>query len=142
MTTKLTKDEVIITALDHEGRGIAYQDEKTIFIDNALIGEKVRFRIFKKKKKLFFAKSLEIISPSSSREKPICEFFGMCGGCSMQHFDISAQLAHKQRAFEQTLQHVGKVFPDQILSPISGPSLGYRHKARFRVKYIEKNKRF
>ena len=55
MTTKLTKDEVIITALDHEGRGIAYQDEKTIFIDNALIGEKVRFRIFKKKKKLFFA---------------------------------------------------------------------------------------
>ena len=141
MTTKLTKDEVIITALDHEGRGIAYQDEKTIFIDNALIGEKVRFRIFKKKKKLFFAKSLEIISPSSSREKPICEFFGMCGGCSMQHFDISAQLAHKQRAFEQTLQHVGKVFPDQILSPISGPSLGYRHKARFRVKYIEKKQK-
>lgn len=141
MTTKLTKDEVIITALDHEGRGIAYQDEKTIFIDNALIGEKVRFRIFKKKKKLFFAKSLEIISPSSRREKPICEFFGMCGGCSMQHFDISAQLAHKQRAFEQTLQHVGKVFPDQILSPISGPSLGYRHKARFRVKYIEKKQK-
>ena len=141
MTTPLIKDEAIITALDHEGRGIAYQDERTIFIDNALIGEKVRFKIFKKKKKLFFAKSLEIINPSPKREEPICEFFGMCGGCSMQHFDISSQLAHKQRAFEQTLQHVGKVFPDQVLSPVSGPTSEYRHKARFRVKYVEKKQK-
>ena len=61
MTTPLIKDEAIITALDHEGRGIAYQDERTIFIDNALIGEKVRFKIFKKKKKLFFASRINFI---------------------------------------------------------------------------------
>ena len=141
MTKVLSKDEVVITSLDHEGRGIAYVDDKILFIDNALVGETVRFKIFKKKKKVLFAKSLEILKPSTERVEPICDYFGMCGGCSMQHFEISSQLAHKQRAFEQTMKHVGKISPNQLLSPISGPVLGYRHKARLRVKFVEKKQK-
>ena len=141
MTKVLSKDEAVITSLDHEGRGIAYVDDKILFIDNALVGETVRFKIFKKKKKALFAKSLEIIEPSTERVEPICDYFGMCGGCSMQHFEISSQLAHKQRAFEQTMKHVGKIHPNQLLSPISGPILGYRHKARLRVKFVEKKQK-
>jgi len=49
-------DLVRIEAIDHQGRGIAHQNEKTIFIENALLGEKVSFRIFKKSKKVFFCK--------------------------------------------------------------------------------------
>lgn len=137
----LSKDEAVISSLDHEGKGIAHIGEKIVFIDNALIGETVRFKVFKKKKKAFFAKSTEIIDPSSDRVDPICKYFGMCGGCSMQHFEITSQIAHKQRAFEQTMKHVGKVSPSQLLSPISGPISQYRHKARFRVKLVEKKQK-
>jgi len=36
--------EVEITALSNEGRGIAHVDERTVFIDNALVGERVLFK--------------------------------------------------------------------------------------------------
>ena len=90
---------VEIVAIDHEGRGIAYDDDKTLFIENALLGEKLTYKIFKKKKKVFFAKSLQILEASANRSKPICENYGICGGCSMQHYDFGVQLAFKQKAF-------------------------------------------
>ena len=59
----------------------------------------------------------------------------------MQHFDEGAQLSYKQRAFEESLRHVGNVMPESISSPISGPLWHYRHKARLRVKFVlKKNK--
>ena len=127
-----------ITSIDNEGRGIGHLNNKTIFVDNALINEKVRFRVLKKKKNILFARAEEILKESTQRVSPICSFYGVCGGCSMQHFRGSTQLAYKQRAFEETLQHVGKVRPETILSPIGGPQHSYRHKARFRVKFVKK----
>ncbi len=56
----------------------------------------------------------------------------------MQHFEVTTQLAYKLRAFEETLQHLGKVKAENILPPISGPLDSYRHKARFRVKFVKK----
>lgn len=132
---------VKIVAIDHEGRGIAYDADKTLFIENALLGEELTYKIFKKKKKIFFAKSVDIIKPSSSRINPICENYGICGGCSMQHYEATTQLAYKQKAFEETLKHVGKVKPENLISPIAGPIKAYRHKARFRAKYVQKKER-
>jgi 23S rRNA (uracil1939-C5)-methyltransferase len=130
-----------ISSVSHEGKGIAYQDDKTIFIDNALLNEEVEYKIIKKKKNLAFAKSLKIIKPSTQRIDAKCQVYGICGGCSMQHFDEGAQLAYKQRAFEESLLHVGNVMPESILSPICGPLWHYRHKARLRVKFVlKKNK--
>ena len=127
-----------ISSVNHEGKGIAYKDNKTIFIDNALLDEEVEYKILKKKKNLAFAKSINIIKSSTQRVEARCSVYGICGGCSMQHFDDGAQLAYKQRAFEETLQHVGNVKPDSILRPISGPFWHYRHKARLRVKFVSK----
>ena len=130
-----------ISSVSHEGKGIAYKDDKTIFIDNALLNEEVEYKIIKKKKDLAFAKSLNITKPSTQRIEAKCDVYGICGGCSMQHFEEGAQLAYKQRAFEEALRHVGNVMPENISSPISGPLWHYRHKARLRVKFVlKKNK--
>ena len=130
-----------ISSVSHEGKGIVYQDDKTIFIDNALLNEEVEYKIIKKKKNLAFAKSLNIIKPSTQRIEAKCNVYGVCGGCSMQHFEEGVQLAYKQRAFEESLRHVGNVMPESISSPISGPLWHYRHKARLRVKFVlKKNK--
>ena len=56
--------------------------------------------------------------------------FGVCGGCTMQHLDIRAQIAMKQRVLEDDLQHIAKVKPEEILRPMGGPAWEYRHRAR------------
>ena len=130
-----------ISSINHEGKGITYENNKTLFIDNALLNEVVEYKILKKKKNLAFGKSLKILKSSSQRVEAKCNVYGICGGCSMQHFDEGAQLAYKQRSFEETLKHVGNVLPESILSPVSGPLWHYRHKARLRVKFVLKKQK-
>jgi 23S rRNA (uracil1939-C5)-methyltransferase len=48
----------------------------------------------------------------------------------MQHLDIRAQVAMKQRVLEDDLQHIAKVRPEEILRPMGGPTWEYRHRAR------------
>lgn len=48
----------------------------------------------------------------------------------MQHLDIRAQVAMKQRVLEDDLQHIAKVQPQEILRPMGGPTWEYRHRAR------------
>ena len=43
-----------ITSIDNEGRGIGHLNDKTIFVDNALINEIVHFKVLKKKEKYTF----------------------------------------------------------------------------------------
>jgi 23S rRNA (uracil1939-C5)-methyltransferase len=126
----------IIESLDQEGRGVTHVDGKAIFIEGALPGEKVTYSSYRKKPSYEFARLESILKESSSRVKPQCPHFGVCGGCAMQHMEISAQVAAKQRMLEDTLWHIAKLRPDSILPPIQGPAWGYRHKARLRARYV------
>lgn len=72
------------------------------------------------------------------RATPRCPYFGLCGGCSQQHFDARAQVAAKQRVLEDNLRHIGKVTPGSILPAIYGEPWGYRHRARFSARYVPK----
>ena len=95
-----------IESLDMEGRGIGHlQNEdgtqgKVIFVEGALPGEKVSFQTFRAKKNWEAARMTELHRESVLRVKPKCEWFGICGGCAMQHLDASAQVSIKQRVLE------------------------------------------
>ena len=128
----------VIESLDHEARGIARQDGKTIFVDGALPGETVEYASFRRKPKYELAHLVSVLSASTARVTPRCEHFGICGGCAMQHLDPSAQVAVKQRVLEDSLWHIGRVRPGQILPPIHGEPWDYRHRARLGVRKIEK----
>lgn len=127
-----------IESLDYEARGIARLDGKAIFVDGALPGETVEYASFRKKPKYELANLVRVIKPSTARVAPKCQHFGVCGGCAMQHMDVSAQVASKQRVLEDSLWHIGRVRPEQILSPIHGSPWGYRHRARLGVRFVEK----
>lgn len=127
-----------IESLDQEGRGIARRDGKTLFIEGALPGETVTANIYRKKASYEIGSVAHIIKESSQRVTPGCAFFGRCGGCSMQHLDIRAQVAAKQRVLEDNLWHIGRVRAEQMLSPIHGPAWGYRHRARLTVRHVPK----
>ncbi len=56
----------------------------------------------------------------------------------MQHLELSAQVAAKQRVLEDSLRDIGRVRAGQILSPIQGAPWGYRHRARLGVRNVPK----
>ena len=128
----------IIESLDHEARGIARLEGKTIFVDGALPGEKVDYASFRKKPSYELAHLVSVLKPSNARVEPRCPHFCVCGGCAMQHMEPAAQVAAKQRVLEDSLWHIGRVRPEQILPPIHGAPWGYRHRARFAVRKVEK----
>jgi 23S rRNA (uracil1939-C5)-methyltransferase len=112
-----------------------------VFIDGALPGETVQALIVRSKNQ-WEAGTLHALARSSTlRVQPPCPHFGLergaCGGCKVQHVDPLAQVAIKQRALEDVLHHIGKVRAAQILPPIIGPSVGYRHRARLSVRYVK-----
>ena len=134
-------EPVRVEALDLDAQGIARlapnaeetaqgQSGKVIFIKGALPTELVTYTITSDKARFSKAKLREILKPAVFRAEPKCAAFGVCGGCTMQHLDIRAQVAMKQRVLEDDLQHIAKIKPLEILRPMGGPAWEYRHRAR------------
>ena len=128
----------VIESLDQEGRGIAHIEGKVVFVEGALPGETVTFETYRSKPKFDLARVREILRSGSARVTPQCGYFGICGGCSLQHVDASTQVAIKQRILEDALKYIGKVQPELILPAIHGPTWGYRNRARLSAHYVVK----
>ncbi|MEW5783430.1 MAG: 23S rRNA (uracil(1939)-C(5))-methyltransferase RlmD [Pseudomonadota bacterium] len=127
-----------IESLDHDGRGVAHVEGKVVFIEGALPGERVRYQRLRSKPKFDIGRVEDILKPSSQRVAPRCPHFGVCGGCSMQHLEIGAQTAIKQRVLEDAFWHIARLRPETILPPIVGPAWGYRRRARLTVRKVVK----
>ena len=129
---------VEIESLDYEGHGIARLDGKATFVDGALAGERVEISVYRKHAKYNSANTQAILRASAQRTTSRCQYFGLCGGCSMQHLEASAQVAAKQRVLEENLARIGKVKPELILPALHGPAWGYRHRARISARLVDK----
>ena len=134
----VTNAPLRIESLDQEGRGVARRDGKTIFVEGALPGELVTASVYRRKPSFELAAAQTILKPASARVTPRCRYFGLCGGCALQHIDLPTQVAGKQRVLEDALSRIGKVEPEEMLAPIHGPAWGYRHRARFTVRFVPK----
>lgn len=127
-----------IESPDLEARGVAHHDGKVVFVEGALPGERVRAHIARRKPSFDVARTEHVLKPSAQRVEPACRYFGQCGGCAMQHLTPAAQVAIKQRVLEDALGHIGKVKPQQVLTPMHGPAWGYRYRARLSVRLVTK----
>lgn len=129
---------VTIKSIDLEGRGISHIDGKTVFVDGALADEIVAIEIYKRKPNFDKARVVEIIQKSANRVVPACVNFGICGGCSLQHLEFSAQVSSKQQVLLDNLKHIGQVTPLATIPPLIGKPFAYRHRARLSVRYVAK----
>ena len=130
-----------IQDLAQDGRGIARVGGKALFIDGALPGEQVRYRILKQRAQFDEAVVVQILKASPHRVEPRCAHFGVCGGCSLQHLVPEAQVSAKQAQLLDVLQRIGGTAPARVLAPLAGPAWGYRRRARLGVKYVRKKQR-
>ncbi len=128
----------IVEKLSHDGRGIARIEGKTTFIEGALAGEEVTFEYTRKKKDFDEGRVIDVLTASPVRATPRCPHYGVCGGCSLQHMNETAQIYMKQDQLLDLLMRVGHVQPQRVLPPLQSDHWHYRHKARLSVRYVEK----
>jgi 23S rRNA (uracil1939-C5)-methyltransferase len=133
--------EAEIESLTHEGRGLTHLDGKAVFVDGALPGERVRFRYRRMQRRHDEGMVVEVLQASPERVSPRCPHFGVCGGCSLQHLESSAQIRVKQETLADVFSRIGKVEPERWLPPLVAEPWGYRRKARLGVRYVEKKGR-
>ena len=127
-----------VESLDHEGRGVAHVGGKAVFIDAALPGETVSFRRIRRQRRYDEASVVEVLRASPDRVQPRCRHYGICGGCSLQHLGLAAQLTAKGRIVAEALERIGGVAPDVWLPPLTGPAWSYRRRARVGSKFVDK----
>lgn len=120
--------EVNIEKLDHFGRGICYIDGKICFVYNSLPGEVVDIDIIKETKSFIEANVLSIKKESKERIKPVCPYYGECGGCSLQHISYKLENQFKENKVKEILCRFGGVSSDKILPVSYSNELEYRNK--------------
>jgi 23S rRNA (uracil1939-C5)-methyltransferase len=133
--------ELWIDDLSHDGRGVAADGEKRVFVHGALPRERVSARITGRRRHFDEGEVLEVLDRSPDRVEPRCPYFGICGGCSLQHLDAQRQIEYKQNTLVQNLARIGKVEAAELWPPLTGPRWGYRRKARLSVRHVRKKGR-
>lgn len=126
-----------VTDLSHDGRGVTELDGQRVFVPGALPTERVLLKTRKRRRRYQEAELIEIVEPASGRVAPLCPYFGICGGCAVQHLDYPAQIAFKQKVVADTLARIGGVAPGIWLPALTGQQWHYRRRARLGVKYVD-----
>lgn len=130
--------EVTINDMTHDGRGIGRHNGKTVFITGALIGEVVRFKRLKRRRKWDEGVAIDVLKTSPERVTPRCAHFLRCGGCTFQHASLAYQRDWKQETLYRELEHVGKVEPVLRQPPVIAEPWHYRRQARLGVRFVIK----
>ncbi len=135
--------EYIVDIIDYgmEGEGIAKIENFTVFIPNAMKGEKVKILIVKVLSSYAYGKLLEIIEPSPYRIESDCTTYQRCGGCSLRHIDYEETLNIKQNMVQNL---VSKILNENVnVKPTIGMGnpYHYRNKAQFPVGLNKQNEK-
>lgn len=128
--------QVTIEDIGTDGEGIGKIDGFTLFIKDAVLGDKVEAKIMKAKKNYAYAKLEKVLEPSPFRVEPKCQFHKQCGGCQIQAMDYSKQLEFKHNKVRNNLIRIGGIDADYVDSIMETPvgmetPFYYRNKAQF-----------
>ncbi|RZO21831.1 MAG: 23S rRNA (uracil(1939)-C(5))-methyltransferase RlmD [Candidatus Thioglobus sp.] len=129
--------ETQIEGLSHDGRGVARIEGKVWFVEGALPGETVSVKRLKGRRSYSTGVVDSIIVKSADRVKPKCGYFGICGGCAVQHLSYAGQLDFKKQVVSDALVGAQVPLPDQI-DILSADPWAYRRRARLGVRYVPK----
>ena len=131
----LAKFDIIdldITSLAYGGMGVSHYNDIVVFVKGGIPGERVKGRIYKKKKNYYEADIVEKIKISDSEVEPRCDHFGVCGGCSSQNLDYKVQLSEKYNQIKDLFIRIGKIKNPPIKKIIGSTNeYNYRNKMEF-----------
>jgi 23S rRNA (uracil1939-C5)-methyltransferase len=103
-----------------------------VFVPYAAVGDVADIQVLRSRSSWAEGKIVRLVQPSPVRVAPMCEHFGVCGGCKWQHVPYAEQLKFKQQQVVDALTRIGKVELPEC-SPIKGSAETdhYRNKLEF-----------
>ena len=115
-----------------EGKAIGKFNEKIVFVPYVVPGDVIDAQVFRKRKNYLEAKATNFHTYSDKRTDPICEHFGLCGGCKWQNLKYDEQLFYKQKQVIDQLTRIGKIeLPETLPIVGSKETSYYRNKLEF-----------
>lgn len=127
--------EYVVEIIDNgfEGEGIAKINDFTIFVPNAIKGEKVKILIVKVLKSYGYGKIIDLLEKSIDRVESDCNTYKRCGGCSLRHIKYEKTLEMKQNAVQSLVNKIlKKEIEVQKTLGMENPYY-YRNKAQYPV---------
>jgi 23S rRNA (uracil1939-C5)-methyltransferase len=113
---------------------IGRHEGKVVMVRGAVLpGETVEVSIDEDKKDYFTASVVKILEPSPERIEPPCEYYGICGGCSLQHVPYHLQVRLKEEILKDSLRRVAKIEMEHEASIINEDPWNYRLRAQYKV---------
>jgi 23S rRNA (uracil1939-C5)-methyltransferase len=136
MSVPVEKNQEIlidITSMGESGEGIGKLDGFTVFVQDAIPGDRVKTRLIKVKKAYAVGKLIQVIEPSEKRIEAPCPYAAKCGGCQIQHMGYEAQLEQKRLFVESAMTRIGKL--DVEVEQVIGMDepFRYRNKGQYPV---------
>ena len=128
--------EADVADLTHAGEGVVKIEGRVYFVPGVLPGETIRFTAGRKRRGRFNGRLEKILRASPHRVEPACAYFGVCGGCTLQHLSEDRQRESKEKILLDNLERIGRVVPGTVLPPLSGETWQYRRKARPGCKFV------
>lgn len=128
---------VEISDVAAEGNSIARVEDFVVFIPYGAPGDVVDVKLDKKKKSYAIGHIEQMVKPSPIRVEPMCEHFGVCGGCRWQHIPYSEQLKYKYQQVKDALERIAKVDIPEI-NPVLGSKNIWEY--RNKMEYTFSNK--
>lgn len=132
---------VEIRDLSHDGLGVADVDGRRVFVAGALPSERVLVVPRRRRRRYQDAELVGVVQAAAERVAAPCEYFGVCGGCALQHMSYAAQVPFKQSVVAEAFARIAGIDPGLWLEPILGPPWRYRRRARLGVKQVEAKNR-
>lgn len=129
---RLVYENIEIIDVAAEGKSIAKVDDKIVFVPFTIPGDIVDVQVGRRRKKFAEGKVVNFVKKSENRIEPVCEHFGICGGCKWQMLPYQDQIRYKQQQVVDNLVRLGKVELPEV-SPILGSAKTefYRNKLEF-----------
>lgn len=113
------------------GEGVGRIDNFVVFVPFSAPEDELEIEITQCKKKFARGKILKIIKASPLRIKPLCNYYGNCGGCCYQHISYGEQLEIKRRQVEEAFVKMGRISAPPVSQVVASlPDYHYRGKAQ------------
>jgi len=122
-----------IEKLDHFGYGIAFIDNKIVFIKDAIPGDIVGIKIIIEKKKYSEAIVTKYIKKSSDRIESVCPYFNLCGGCNLLYYNYEKSIEFKLNKVKELLEKNKINYNNEIEVIKNENSFNYRNKVTLKI---------
>jgi 23S rRNA (uracil1939-C5)-methyltransferase len=114
-----------IKDLAFDGKSVAYNDGKVVFLQGGLPGETVLAEITQKRPRYDHGIVREVLMRAPERVEARCSHFEICGGCTWQDLDYEKQRFFKRKQVQDCLQRIGGLEAVTVDEVIGAPELFY-----------------